>query len=194
MAYGFDLSNISLERFKRVIQEGYLIPSMRMLRDGIDDNFRLLEVQGINRISELENLISNQKKTVIFSEATGIDFTYMTLLRRLASSYRVKPRKLHEFPDIDVQVLRSMNEDGLKTSKALFEYIEREDSADVQKSLNLSEAELQLIVALMEVTQLRYVSPLFATAMVRSGYDSIVKITGAQGSLFLDDMKRINKE
>ncbi len=117
----------------------------------------------------------------------------MTTLRRLVSSYKAKPRKLVEFPDIDNTILKSMAEKGLKTSKTLFEYMENEQPSKVMKQVDLSEAKLQHIGALMEVTQLRYVSPLFATAMVRSGYDSIILVAGSEREQFLQALKRINK-
>ncbi len=193
MAYGFDLSKMTLERFKKVVKEGYLIPSLRKLREGIEENFRVIETRGITRVSELGNRIANQKKADDFSEATGINIDYMTALRRLVSSYKAKPRKLTEFPDINDDMLKSMAEEGLKTSKTLFEYIEKEEPSDVMKCLGLSEVELRHIWALMEVTQLRYVSSLFATAMVKSGHDSITSVAGSERVEFLEALIRINK-
>lgn len=193
MAYGFDLSKVTLERFEKLIQEGYLIPSMRTLREGIEERFSIIKSQGITRVSELGNRIANQKKADDFAEVTGIDVVYMTSLRRLVSSYKAKPRKLAEFPDIGTAMLKSMADSGLKTSKTLFEYMEKTEMSDVQKRLGLSEAELQHIRALMEVTQLRYVSPLFATAMIRSGYNSIAKVAGSERVQFMEALIQINK-
>ena len=194
MSYGFDLSEVTLERFKKVIQEGYLIPSMRILLEGIVQNFGILESQGLTTVSDLGQRIANQKKAEDFAQKAGIDAAYMTALRRLVSSYKAKQRKLEEFPDIREEQLRAMEREGLKTSKALHEYLESEDPPVVQERLGLSESELQRLRAMMEVTQLRYVSPLFATAMVMSGYDSIAGVAGAERTPFLQTLVRVNTE
>ena len=193
MAYGFDLSKMSLERFKAVIKENYLIPSMRILRDGIDEIFGVLSHEGIALVSELEKKIGNQKKADSFAEVTGVDVIYMTALRRLVSSYKPKARKLSEFPDLDAEMLATMAKEGLKTSKTLFEFMANTAPQEIEKRLGLSDAQRRNIGALMEVTQLRYVSPLFATAMVRSGNDSIVAVSKAERQQFLEDLIEVNK-
>ena len=194
MSYGFNLSGVTLERFKKVIQEGYLIPSMRKLLEGIDQNFAAIESHGLTTVSELGQRIANQKKADDFSQQTGIDAAYMTALRRLVSSYKTKPRKLGEFPDIRKDQLLAMAEEGIKTSKALYEYLESEEDSMARERLGLSEAELLRVRALMEVTQLRYVSPLFATAMVMSGHDSISVVAGTDRERFLQALVKVNSE
>ena len=87
-----------------------------------------------------------------------------------------------------------MEREGLKTSKALFEYLESQELQVAKERLGLSEADLQRVRALMEVTQLRYVSPLFATAMVMSGHDSIAVVAGAERDRFLKELVRVNTE
>lgn len=193
MSYGFDLTKVTLDRFKAVIQTGYLIPSMRMLRENIDSQFDVIESHGVTLVSDLGKRIPNQKKADAFAEHTGIDVAYVTALRRLISSYKPKPRKLDEFPNIGDDQLRVMEKEGLKTSKTLWEYLQTEDPRDVQECLDLSEAELQRVWALMEVTQLRYVSPLFATAMVMCDHGSIAVIAKTEPTRFLQALLTVNK-
>ena len=194
MAYGFDLTKVTLSRFKDEIKTAYLIPSMGMLRENIDKQFDVIESEGVKTVSDLGKRLANQQKTEACAVHTGIDVAYLTALRRLVSSYKPKPRNLAEFPDIGDALLRAMANQGLKTSKTLFEYLQAEDPRDAQGRLGISETELHHVRAVMEVTQLRYVSPLFATAMVKSGHDSIAAVAGSERTQILKALITVNEE
>ena len=194
MAYGFDLSGVTLTRFRGVIETGYLIPSMLLLRDDIDRRFEAVSSQGFASVADLGREIANQKKADAFAARTGIDGVYVTALRRLIASYKPKPRKLDEFPDISPETLMALEQQGIRTSKTLFDYLEAEDPSSVRAQLHLSEQDEQLIRSLIEVTQLRYVSPLFATAMVKSGHDSIPAVARSERGAFVKALVAVNEE
>lgn len=194
MAYGFDLSKIPLQAFRDIIRDGYLIPSMRPLREGLDNRFAIIESTGVVTMDDLQRKIKNPKLAQAFGEATGLDNQYVTLLRRLVGSYKAKPRKLEEFPDIDEALYGRLLDMGIKTSKSLYEYLISQAKGSIADDLNVNQTLVETLVALMEVTQLRYVSPLFATAMVRAGYDSIDVVAEGNRETFLEALKKVNED
>lgn len=182
MSYSHNLSNISLEAFKEILKNNYLIPSMRPLLLNIDEQFSLLSQQKITTVEEFYKESKTKKKAELLSESSGLDRDYMTLLKRLVSSYISKSRKLADYPDIDEGLVERLEVSGIKTSKALYEYLEPLSHDEIIGELGLEEGMLKKLWSLMAVTRLRYVSPLFATVLVRSGYDSIEKIADAKSS------------
>ncbi len=178
----FNLSNIKIDDFKTILKEGYLIPSMRVLLKDIEKRFALLSQEEIKTVEELYLQTKTKKKTEELANRAGIDIEYLIVLRRLVSSYIAKPRKLEDYPDIDRPLMKRFDDLNIKTSTALYEYLESNDQLEICKSLFIDEEEYKCLVSLTNVTQLRYVSPLFATVLVRSGYDSIEKISTALSS------------
>jgi len=179
MAYAFDLKKISLEDFKGILQEGYLIPSQVVLREDIDEYFRILEEDDVKNMLDLSKLIKSKKKAEDYSVQSEIPLDYLIVLRRAVSSYLPKPRKLEDYSDIDKIQLEMFKAKGCKTSKDLYE-------SDLVYN--------DRIVALMDVSRLRYVSGTFATALVKSGYVSIASISQANPDQMYKDMVETNNE
>lgn len=182
MSYSHNLSNISLKAFKEILKNNYLIPSMRPLLLNIDEQFSLLSQQKITTVEEFYKESKTKKKAEQLLVKSGMDIDYMTLLKRLVSSYISKPRKLSDYPDIDNELVERLEGLGIKTSKTLYEYLEASSHDEIKGELGVEEETLKKLWSLMAVTRLRYVSPLFATVLVRSGYDSIEKIAEAKSS------------
>lgn len=193
MSYEFNLTSISLQAFKEMLKHMYLIPSMRVLLEDVDQNFLLLEQQNINNVGELHQQLKTKKKAALMAETTGIDFDYMIVLRRMISSYVTKPRKLEDYPDIKDDLLVCLTKLSIKTSKELYDYMSETAIEELKQSLNIDDESLRNLKCLMAVTRLRYVSPLFATVLVKSGYDSIEKIAAANNIKLYEDINETNK-
>jgi len=194
MGYSRNLDLITIDDFKEILVNRYLIPSMRVLLSDIDRRFDLLVQHNIINVEDLYQQTKTKKKVAHLVEVTGIDIDYMIVLRRLVSSYIAKPRKLNEYPDIDIVLCKKLEEMNIKTSKILYDYLESEDREQILSTLAIDSKQLKCLEALMEVTRLRYVSPLFATVLVRSGYDSIEKIAAGDSKLLHEAILTTNKE
>ncbi len=183
-----------MKEYKEILETKYLIPSMRVLLEDIDRNFDLIEAQGIETMGALYKSLKTKKKAEELAETAGIDADYMIVLRRSVSSYKGALRKLVEYPLIQGELENRLNELGLKTSKDLYEFLGETGEKESMTSLNASEEIIQQLTGLMDVTRLRYVSPLFATALAACGYDSVTKVAGAEVSDLYDAITRINDE
>lgn len=193
MSYCFNLESISLHAFKEMLKHMYLIPSMRVLLDDIDQNFQLLGQQRISDMGDLHQQLKSKKEVELLAEKTGIDSEYINVLRRLISSYVTKPRKLEDYPDIEDDLCLYLSKLSIKTSRELYDYMEESTTEALKLSLGIDDASLQTLNSLMAVTRLRYVSPLFATVLIRSGYDSVEKIADADYIKLYDDIIETNK-
>ena len=194
MDYGLKLSAISLQEFKEILKTSYLIPSMRVLLNDIDKNFEALIDFGISNVNELYLNTKTKKKAELLSNETHIDADYIIVLRRMVLSYIPKPRALEEYPDIDPELLDALIGMNIKNSIQLFDHMVETERKEAIKKLNIKEETYACIWSLMNVSRLRYVSPLFSTVMVRSGYDSIRKIARSKSKKLHEDILATNKE
>lgn len=192
MNYGYNLSNISLNQFKEIIEVSYLIPSMRPLLEDIDRWFALLDAHGISSVEALYKLTKTKKKAEVLAEQTGVDQMYMVLLRRMVSSYIAKPRKLVDYPDMSDHVLMNLSRMNIKNSAQLFEYLDLTEPEEIMETLQINHETFLLFQKLISVSMLRYVSPLFAMMLVRSGYDSIEKIAAGEKAAMLKAIVQTN--
>ncbi len=194
MIYGHQISKIGLEDFAGILKRIYLIPSMRILLDDLDGKIERLIENNIMTVETLYLRTKTKKKAECLGAETGIDITYITVLRRMVSSYIPKPRKLGDYPDLDVKLINKFASEGINNSIHLFDYFSDKTDEQVANKFHMDQTRVGILRSLMTIGQLRYISPVFATILVRSGYDSIEKIANADVAVLhqaiLTTMKR----
>ena len=113
--YYIDLQAYSLQKLKSMLQSMRLIPSQRILLEGIDARFQILEASGIHNLAALQARLKTKKKLQAFAVQSGIPEDYLTVLRREASSWTPKPVILADFPQVDSQAVAKLGQRGIKT-------------------------------------------------------------------------------
>lgn len=180
MGYNFRLSKITLDEYQDMLLNKYLIPSMQILRENIESVFQTLRSLGFTTMEELYLQLKTKKKAEVLADQTGIDREYMIVLRRSVCSFIPPLRKLSDYACVDERLEERFSTLNLKTSKDLYEYLNGTPLEKAAQELALDMNRLTYLKNLMDVTRLRYVSPLFATMLVESGYDSVRKIVSAE--------------
>jgi hypothetical protein len=194
MSYYLDLKNILLDDYKEIIMTSYLIPSQLVLREDIDTHFNVIKNNNFRTLEELYLSIKTKKKALLFAEKLDLDESYIIVLRRSVSSYIAKPRLLNDYPFVTEKLEELFKNLDLKKSDQLYDYLESNDAKTLSLILNLSEEDVNHLKYLMDVTRLRYVSPLFATVLVEAGYSSISLIADASIKDLHEAILRANKE
>lgn len=193
MSYGFNLNKISLVNLKELVKTTYLIPSMRMLVEDIDDVVSILERHSIMSMNDLYLATKIKKKAINLAFELDVDQDYMIVLRRLVASYIVKPRKLADFIELSDEVVLRFKELGIKDSIALHHYLTERSEREVEIELDLELELITTLKSLLATMQLRYVSPAFATVMVRSGYTTIKAVSETTAQKLHHDIKTTNE-
>lgn len=191
--YYLDLSKLTLEAYKALLKNNYLIPSMMLLREGIDERFEKIVSIGIETTQDLNEALKNKKKLESFVNKSGLDEKYSATLKRAVSSLKPPVRKLNDYPTIDEAIKAKMSLIGLKSSKDLYDAIEAKTLESVAGDLEIDSTQMSYLKSLVVVTRLRYVSPLYATALVEAGYDSIKKISEAEKSVLCEQVEEANQ-
>lgn len=68
MSYSIDFSKVSLEEYRKVIQEKNFIPSRQILKDKLDIHFSAFEKAKIKNIQELLSIICNKKSKADYED------------------------------------------------------------------------------------------------------------------------------
>jgi hypothetical protein len=87
MAYYIDDTKVTLEELKNRIIETDLVPSRRLFLEHIDDNFAVFTKLGIVNLGNLRKALKSAAAIIDYSQKTGIDSEYLTILKREIESY-----------------------------------------------------------------------------------------------------------
>ena len=190
MKYYIDLTTISFNDYKKMLKSHPLIPSWRLILEDIDSKFNTLSSLGFKDIGSLLSVIKNKKKLADLSEKSMIPIQYLTVLKREIASHLPPQRKLSEYPTISDSAKKALEDLGIKTSKNFYDWTD--EHASRADTIKISSDEMTHIKKLVNVTRLRYVSPLFATLLVMAGYDSVKKISQSDLETFYEKMGQTN--
>ena len=98
MGYYINLKNITIDDYKEILKSADLLPSRKILKNDIDNIFKIIKKQKITDVDELQRVLKNKNKLQDFSKKSGIQEGYLKILRREVNSYRQRPKKIKDFP------------------------------------------------------------------------------------------------
>jgi hypothetical protein len=195
MGYYIDLSIISLDGLKDKIKSSDLLPSQLILKNGIDDKFKVLKSNDIKNMDELKRKLKNKKNIKELSIATSIKSDYLTILRRYVNSFHPPPRKIRDFPSLSNLTIDKLEKMGITTTPQLYDrVVTKELRNNLKTELEVADEEILFLTKLADVSRLKYVSPIYATLIVCSDYNTVQKIRYADYNDFHKQLVKINKE
>lgn len=194
MSYYIDLSKITLDKFKDILNSGYLLPSQQILKEDIDDKFFALKSQNIENVYQLQQALKTKGKINDFSRSSSLSIDYLIVLRRMVNSYHPQPRKIKDFTGLSAETKDKLENMGIKTTPQLFEKMAlKEDRENLRIELGISDDEALVLAKISDVSRLRYVNPSFATLLVNSRYDTVEKIKIADSNELYQELVTLNE-
>jgi exonuclease VII large subunit len=194
MGYCRALDKMSLDAYKRLLEEDYLIPSLLMLRQDIDQVFSKLSDSNIQTAEGLYQALKTKKKAEILADQLGIEREYMIRLRRSISSYIPKSRKIGEYPCIESKLKQAILAQNIKNSKDLYNYLEQHKLEDLCHHFDVDKKTIVYLKQLMNLSRLRYASPIFVTVLIAAGYHTMDLIAKAEASELLAAFTKYNDQ
>jgi hypothetical protein len=83
---------------------------------------------------------------------------------------------------------------GIKNSIGLYDFMVDKTDEELAGVFESEASKIMVLRHLLDVGKLRYVSPVFATVLVRSGYDSIEKIAEADPKVLHEAIMATNRD
>jgi nucleotidyltransferase/DNA polymerase involved in DNA repair len=166
-----------------------------MLKDELQSRFSTIHSAGVNTLEDLIGVLKSKPKVEDFSKKTGLSIDYLTLLKREASSYLPNPVPLNKFPGVNTQAISKLEETGIKNSKQLFDKaVEIEDRKALSSESSVSEADLNELVNLSDLSRLYGVGPVFARMLYNIGIDSVKSFIHHSAEEIIKIYEDINKK
>jgi len=189
--YQIDLSRYSLQQFKSKFALRELIPSRRVLKDKLDERFKILEHNEITNLKELVSRLNTKQKIELFSQETGLSIEYLTLLRREANSYRQNPIRLNKFSGIPKRFVKRLDAEGITDSRKLFhEANGKNEREKLAKRTGIPAEVMDELVCLSDLVRAYGVGPVFARLL----YDVGIKTIEEFVDLTAEEIVRIYEE
>lgn len=190
MSYYRDLKVISIESFKDILQSMEMIPSWMILKEHINQKMDSITQQGVSNLDELVTVLKTKKKVEAFSEISGIEVDYLTILRRIVNGYLPKPNKFSDSPLFSQDLLNKL---PYKTTKALYDLIITEKQRkDLSLETDIAVDDILLLSKYTDVSRIRWVNHTFATVLILTGYDRVEIIAVSDYSTLYETIKSWN--
>lgn len=195
MGYYIDLTGISIDEYKEILKSADLLPSQMILKDNIDEIFGRIKMQEIENVEELRRALGSKKKLQSFSEQNGISEDYLRILIRNVNSYRQRPSKIRDFPDVSEDTILKLEDFGIKNTLQLYDRILTPQSRyEISSRTGISESDLLRLAKLTDLCRIRWVSHTFAYVLLEAGYDTAEQVANADHNQLYEQVKKLNKE
>ncbi len=185
-SYHIDLSKYSLEQFKLSLKARDMIPSRVILKESIDDRFKVLSENGIEHLAHLILMLKTKQKVEMFSYQSGLTVDYLTILKREAGSYLPKPVRLDKFPGVDLRSLTVLEQAGIKHTKHLFDRTSETEKLNLLlNTTGIDKTCLEELKALSDLVRIYGVGPVFARIIYDVGVRSVETFKGMTAKSFI---------
>lgn len=191
--YYIDLEMYPLTRFKQELNKSELLPSRKILKEQIDNRFKILEQNGIGNLQDLVNSLKTPKKAREFADKSGLPQDYILILRREVNSYLPKPVHLEKFPGIEKDTLSKLNNIGIKNTAHLFKRIKNDnDRNKLAAETEINPEEIVELTKLTDLSRVKWIGPVFARMFLDSGTDTVEKLSKADARTLYKKLIEIN--
>ncbi len=192
MTYSINLKNISLPAYRDILKAKQLPKSRRLLHQGINDIFALLQKGGFEDAEALLKGLGTPKKIEGVSMKTGVSAEYLALLKRELGGLEAKTMNLSEFPYLPQDIVSLLAEKRLKNSEDVYEYTQC--FAAPQKLCGLSgisETQAREVCALCDLVRINGVGKVFAHILYDAGYRCLREIAEEDATHLRDNANSI---
>ncbi len=151
-----------------------MIPSRIVLKEKIDERFKILQLNGIKNLKDLIDVLKTKQKIELFSNKTALSIDYLSILKREASSYLPNPIRLKDFTRLNSKDIKALEDIGIKNSRQLFKRVTTEEQIDqLSQSTGISIDRLNEMASLTDLARLYGVGPVFAGIIFDIGIKSV---------------------
>jgi hypothetical protein len=195
MPYYIDANKVKLEDLMLRLSESDLVPSRRKLLEDIEIIFEKLKKNSIFTLADLRKSIKSPRNIAPLAEKANINIEYLTLLRREVESYFPKAYPLSAFDWLEKKQITKLERKGYTNSALLYEAFEIPSEREkIITFAGLDKAFAEGIFALVDLTRIQWVSPVFSKILVNSGYNSAQSIAEANAKELHEVVEKTNKE
>ncbi len=193
MQYDIDENAIDLDALQQRLENTDLIPSQEPLRDKLDEKLTAIGKARIKSMGDLRNALKTDKSLALLAKESGVDVTYLQLLKRTVNGFLPKPRPLKTFDWIGRDTINKLREQGIKNTRQLF-IAASEDTGAFAKRTGISQVDAAALFAVSDLCRIQWVSPPFARALVAAGATNPAAVARADPKALSKSVEKANQD
>ena len=161
--YSTDLTSISLSAFEQTILTIDLLPSRKVLAEGISGAVRELRHMGIETLEDLRILLKDKKRYSELAIELDVDERYLTVHNREVNSYVSRPVPLDQLDVFTEPELERLRRSGVRSTKTIYEQcLMPSDRTTFASEHGLDKDQLTVALELSDLVRINGVGPAFA--------------------------------
>ena len=193
--YSTDLERISLDEFQEILLSIELLPSRKILLDGLSTLIEKLKQRGIDHLETLQKMLKNKKGYPELASELAVSVEYLTVLNREINSYVTKPvplSKLDVFSDTELKQLEGAR---LKSTKDLYERgLMPADRSILSERSSIPQEKIVAALELSDLLRITGVGPVYAKILKEMGINNAKAFLEIDSQDAVERYKRINAE
>ena len=193
--YSTDLERISLDEFQEILLSIELLPSRKILLDGLSTLIEKLKQRGIDHLETLQKMLKNKKGYPELASELAVSVEYLTVLNREINSYVTKPvplSKLDVFSDTELKQLEGAR---LKSTKDLYERgLMPADRSTLSERSSIPQEKIVAALELSDLLRITGVGPVYAKILKEMGINNAKAFLEIDLQDAVERYKRINAE
>jgi hypothetical protein len=193
--YSTDFERISLDEFQEILWSVDLLPSRKILLDGLSTLIEKLKKRDIDHLGELQKLLKNKKRYPGLAGELTVSVEYLTVLNREINSYVTRPvplTKLDAFTDAELERLEVA---GLKSTRDLYERgLTPFDREALSEQLSIPQDKIVAALELSDLLRINGVGPVYAKILKEMGIKNAALFLEIDPQETVEAYRRINAE
>jgi hypothetical protein len=186
---------MTADEYSEILRSADLLPSQMILKENIDEIFGRIKMQGIESVEDLRKALGSKKKLQRFSEQSGISEDYLKILIRDVNSYRQRPSKIRDFPDVSKDNILKLEGLGITNTPQLYDRILTPQSrSELSSQTGIGKGDLLKLAKLTDLCRIRWVSHTFSHVLLEAGCDTAEQVANADYSQLYEQVKKLNDE
>jgi len=184
--YQIDFEKYSLQKFFKSLRSRDMIPSRKILKDDLDNRFKMLHEKGITNLKEIVETLKTKQKIDQFSKDTGLDMDYLILLNREVKSYHPNPIRLDKFSGIEIENLDILNAEGIKNTRHMINRAgTKKQRIQLSETTGIPLKNLDELAGLSDLSRAYGVGPVFARMIYDIGIRTIKDFAAVSAEEFV---------
>ncbi len=193
MRYYLDEHSTDLDALQERLRSTDLIPSQEPLLEGMAENTTSISNAGVASLADLRSALKTEKSLTLLSKNSGVDASYLRLLRRVINGFFPKPRPLKDIDWLEAGAVNNLNKAGIKNTRQLFDAAS-DGASELAKRTGIGQKDAQEFLAVSDLCRIQWVSPTFARVLVAAGATNAAAVAGANPEALFNAIKKANED
>lgn len=193
MSYYIDEHAADLDTLQERLQSTDLIPSQEPLLDGIVKKIASIKRAGVSSLADLRSALETEKSLTLLAGNSGVDASYLKLLRRAVNGFFPKPRSLKTIDWLEPDAISSLDRAGIKNTQHFFDAASG-GLAVLTRRVGIDQEDAQELQAISDLSRIQWVSPTFARVIVAAGFTNAAAVADAEPEELFARIAKANQD